>query len=128
MKIEKYEKEKTAVLLLKGDLIYEGMDELEILFKTLTDSAQYVILNLAHTRFLSAKGLGVLAFYAKLFREKQGGLKLTHVNENIKKLFTVTGLIKIVEIFDDDNAALASSGPQLGKLEKMLLWSKESFT
>ncbi len=128
MKIQKYEREKAAILLLKGNLIYEGMDELEILFKTLIDDAQYVILNLTHTKFLSGKGLGILAFYAKIFREKHGGLKLTHVNENIKKLFHITGFMKIVEIFEDDNAALASLGPQLGKLEKMLLWSKESFT
>ncbi len=126
MKIERYKKENASVLFPKGNLIYEGTDELEILFKALIDDIQYVILNLTHTKFLSAKGLGVLACYAKLFREKQGGLKLTHVNENIKKLFNIAGLIKVVEIFEDDNAALASLGPQLGKLEKMLLWSKES--
>ncbi len=126
MKIEKYEKEKAVVLLLKGNFVYEGIYELEVSFTSLMKDTQYVILDLIHTKYLSAKGLGIFAFYAKLFRDKQGGLKLIHANEHMKKLFDITGLFKIVEIFDDEDAALASLGPQLGKLEKMLLWSKES--
>lgn len=126
MIIEKREKEKATLLLFRGDLIYEGLGELESLLKRLSDAAGYVILDLEHTRYLSAKALGIIAFYVKVFQEKQAGLKLVHVNENIKKLFDITGLLKIVEIFGDVDAALASIGPQVGKLEKMLLHSKKS--
>lgn len=125
MKIEKYQTEKATILLPKGDLVYEEINELEIFFKTLIDNAVYVILDLTHTRYLSAKALGIMAFYVKLFRDKQGGLKLINVNENIKKLFDITGLFRIIEIFEDEDVALASLGPQIGNLEKMLLWSKE---
>jgi len=127
MKIEKQEKEKATILLSAGDLVYEGTDELEALFKALSDDARYVILDLTHTRYLSAKALGIMAFYIKLFRDKQRGLKLVNVNENIKKLFDITGILKVIEIFESEGAALASIGPQVGKLEKMLLWSKECF-
>ena len=127
MKIEKQEKEKATILLPAGDLVYEGTDELEALFKALSDDTRYVILDLTHTRYLSAKALGIMAFYIKLFRDKQRGLKLVNVNENIKKLFDITGILKVIEIFESEGAALASIGPQVGKLEKMLLWSKECF-
>lgn len=127
MKIERREKEKATLLLPTGDLIYEGVDELENLFKMLSDDARYVILDLTNTRYLSAKALGIVAFYVKLFRDKQRGLKLVHVNENIKKLFDITGILKIIEMFETEDAALASIGLQVGKLEKMLLWSNECF-
>jgi anti-anti-sigma factor len=125
MKIERRERENATVLLPTGDLVYEGIDELETLFKTLCDDARYVILDFTNTRYLSAKALGIMAFYIKLFREKQRGLKLVHVNENIKRLFDITGILKIIEIFESEDAALASIGPQVGKLEKMILWSNE---
>ena len=128
MKIEKREKEKATILSLTGDLVYEGIDELENQFKISCDDAHHVILDFAHTRYLSAKALGIMAFYVKHFRDRQKGLKLINVNENIKNLLAITGLLKLIEIFDDEDAALASLGPQVGKLEKMLLWSKENLT
>ena len=126
MKIERREKEKATILLPKGELVYEGMDELEYLFKTLCDNDCHVILDLAHTKYLSAKALGLMAFYVKQYRDKQRDLKLINVNENIKKLFDITGLFKVIEIFENENAALASLGLQVGKLEKLLLWSKDN--
>ncbi|MBM4064086.1 MAG: STAS domain-containing protein [Planctomycetes bacterium] len=128
MKIKRREKEKATILSLTGDLVYEGIDELENQFKLSCDDAYHVILDFARTRYISAKALGIMAFYVKYFRDRQKGLKLINVNENIKKLLVITGLLKLIEIFDDEDAALASLGPQVGKLEKMLLWSKENLT
>lgn len=125
MKIERKENGKATILLPAGDLVYEGVGELETLFEALNDDGRYVILDLANTRYLSAKALGIIVFYMKLLRDKQRGLKLVHVNENIKKLFDITGVLKIIEIFESEGAALASIGSQVGKLEKMLLWSNE---
>ncbi|MBM2833623.1 MAG: hypothetical protein HW406_784 [Candidatus Brocadiaceae bacterium] len=122
MKIEKKEKEKATILSLTGELVYEGIDELENQFKLSCDDTHHVIMN------FSAKALGIMAFYVKHFRDRQKGLKLINVNENIKNLLAITGLLKLIEIFDDEDAALASLGPQVGKLEKMLLWSKENLT
>jgi anti-anti-sigma factor len=127
MKIERREKEKATILSLTGDLVYEGIDELENQFKLSCDDAHHVILDFARTRYISAKALGIMAFYVKHFRDRQKGLKLINVNENIKKLLVITGLLKLIEIFDDEDAAMASLGPQVGKLEKMLLWSKKDF-
>ena len=127
MKIERREKEKATILSLAGDLVYEGIDELENQFKISCDNVYHVIMDLAHTRYVSAKALGIMAFYVKHLRDRQKGLKLIHVNENIKNLLAITGLLKLIEIFENEDAAIASLGPQVGKLEKTLLWSKEDF-
>ncbi|MEK7700054.1 MAG: STAS domain-containing protein [Planctomycetota bacterium] len=126
MEIEKYEIEKVTLLLPAGDLVYEETKDLDAFFETAADVSPYVILDLVNTKYLSAKALGLIAFYVKHFRDKQGGLKLIHVNKNLKKVFGITGLLKVVEIFENEGVALSSFGPQIGKLEKMSLWAKET--
>lgn len=126
MKIKKYEIEKVTILLPSGNLVYEETKDLDAFFETVADVSPYVILDLSNTKYLSAKALGLIAFYVKLFRDKHGGLKLIHVNKNLKKVFGITGLLKVVEIFENEDVALSSFGPQIGKLEKMSLWAKEA--
>lgn len=126
MEIEKYEIEKVTILLPAGDLVYEETRDIDAFFKTVADVSPYVILDLVNTKYLSAKALGLIAFYVKHFRDKQGGLKLIHVNKNLKKVFGITGLLQVVEIFENEDVALSSFGPQIGKLEKMSLWAKEA--
>lgn len=114
------------ILLPAGDLVSEGIDELENQLKASCDDAYRVILDLTNTRYLSARALGIMAFYVKSLRDKQKALKVVAVNENIKKLFVVTGLFKLIELYESEDAAVASLGPQVGKLEKMLLLSEEN--
>ncbi|MBE7444443.1 MAG: hypothetical protein HS132_04080 [Planctomycetia bacterium] len=76
MKIERQEKWKAIILSPKGDLVYEGIDDLETLFHVLGDDARYVILDLTYAKYLSARALGVIVYYVKLFREKTKGFEI----------------------------------------------------
>lgn len=126
MKIEKHKVNKVTILLPAGDLVYEETKDVHASLAAIAGvMTPHAILDLVNTKYLSAKALGLIAFYVKLFREKQGGLKLIHVNKNLKRLFDITGLLKVVEIFENEDVALSSFGPQIGKLEKMSLWAKE---
>ncbi|KKO18268.1 MAG: STAS domain-containing protein [Candidatus Brocadia sp.] len=125
MKIEKQENEKIITLLPKGNLVYEGIEELEALLKVLRDEVRCIIIDLTYTKYLSAKALSIIADSVKDYRAKRMNLKLVNVNEHIIGLFDITGVNKVISIFENEDAVLASIGPQVGKLEKNLLWSKE---
>ena len=125
MKIEKQENEKTVILLPLGDLVYEGIEELETLLKGLTDETRYIIIDLTFTKYLSAKAIRIIVEYVKIFRVMRRDLKLVNVNKNIMKLFDITCINKIISIFENENEVITSISPQVGKLEKTLLWSKE---
>ncbi|MEK7289885.1 MAG: hypothetical protein AAB067_06890, partial [Planctomycetota bacterium] len=84
MKIRKYEIEKVTIVLPGGDLVYEGTKDLDIYLGTVADASPCVLLDLVNTKYLSAKAIGLITFYVKHFREKHGGLKLIHVNNNLK--------------------------------------------
>jgi len=126
MKIEKYEIEKVTILAPSGNLVYEETKDLEAFLENVADVSPYAILDLANTKYLSAKAIGLIASYVKHFRDNHGGLKLTRVNKNLKKLFDITGLHTVVEIFENEDIALSSFGNQIGKLEKISLWAKEA--
>lgn len=125
MKIEKQENEKTVMVLPKGNLVYEGIEELSTLLKELRSEVRCIIINLAYTKYLSAKAISMIVDNVKYYRALRRDLKLVNVNENIIELFDITGANKIISIFENEDAVLASIGPQVGKLEKNLLWSKE---
>lgn len=125
MKIEKQENEKIITLLPKGNLVYEGIEELEALLKVLRDEVRCIIIDLTYTKYLSAKAISIIADSVKDYRAKRMNLKLVNVNEHIIGLFDITGVNKVISIFENEDAVLASIGPQVGKLEKNLLWSKE---
>lgn len=125
MKIEKQENEKTIIVLPKGNLVYEGIEELEALLKGLRDEVRCIIIDLNNTKYLSAKAISVIVDSMKNYRGRRRDLKLVNVNKHIMELFEITGVNKIISIFENEDAVLASIGPQVGKLEKNLLWSRE---
>jgi len=125
MEIEKLEKENVVLLLPKGNLVYHGVEKLDTFMNTLYEDARNIILDLKYTNYISANALGMIASYVKLFRDTQKVFKLINVNESIKKLMDITGLLRIVEVFNSEYEAVSSISPRVGKLEKMFLWSKE---
>lgn len=125
MKIEKQENEKTIILLPKGNLVYEGIEELGALLKGLRDEVRCIIIDLSYTKYLSAKAISIIVDNVKYYRAIRRDLKFVNVNESIIGLFDITGVNKVISIFENEDAVLASIGPQVGKLEKNLLWSKE---
>lgn len=125
MRIEKKENEKTVMLLPEGNLVYEGITELESFLRRLRDEDRYIIIDFTYIKYLSAKAISIIVNNAKIFQAKRRDLMLVHVNENIMKLFDVIGVNKIISIFENEEAVLSSVGPQVGRLEKNLLWSKD---
>ncbi|MEB2308572.1 MAG: STAS domain-containing protein [Candidatus Brocadiaceae bacterium] len=125
MRIEKKENEKTVMLLPEGNLVYEGITELESFLRRLRDEDRYIIIDFTYIKYLSAKAISIIVNNAKIFQAKRRDLMLVHVNENIMKLFDVIGVSKIISIFENEETVLSSVGPQVGRLEKNLLWSKD---
>ncbi len=65
-----------------------------------------LIINLEGVRYIDSTGLGVLIGALKKVREHNGRILLICTNPQIKKIFNLTGLVKIFEIFPDEEQAL----------------------
>ncbi|HVA37164.1 MAG TPA: STAS domain-containing protein [Candidatus Dormibacteraeota bacterium] len=75
----------------------------------LIDAGHYhLIINLESVRYIDSTGLGVLIGALKRVREHAGSVSLIVANPQIKKIFDITGLVKIFGIYESEQSALKS--------------------
>ena len=67
-----------------------------------------VLLDLAWVKHIDSGGLGELIASHVTLDKKGGGLKLMHLTESVRELMTVTKLLTILDVYDDEPEALAS--------------------
>lgn len=65
-----------------------------------------LVINLENVRYIDSTGLGVLIGGLKRVREHGGSVNLVCTNPQIKKIFDITGLVKIFGIFEDEPSAM----------------------
>ena len=67
-----------------------------------------VLLDLAWVKHIDSGGLGELVSSHVTLDEKGGALKLMHMTESVRELLTVTKLLTVFDVYDDEPEALAS--------------------
>jgi anti-sigma B factor antagonist len=67
-----------------------------------------VLLDLAWVKHIDAGGLGELVASHVTLDEKGGALKLMHMTESVSELMTLTKLLTVFDVYDDEPKALAS--------------------
>ena len=99
-----------TILDLRGNLtIGSGEEELgELLGQLLSEGQKHLLLNLAEVPFIDSSGIGGLI--KSFTRVKNGGgkLKLLNPSRNTRQLLSITGLLSVLEVFDDEGIALSS--------------------
>ncbi len=77
----------------------------------LIDQGHYfLVINLEKVRYIDSTGLGVLIGGLKRVREHGGSVNLVCTNPQIRKIFDITGLVKIFGIFEDEESAKKALG------------------
>lgn len=114
MKINVRKKGSVAILDVDGDVV--GGPECEVLrtvVRRLVDEGQRDFLfNLERVRLLNSCGLGVIIGALVTLRKADGRLKVCAFNERIRNTFEVIRLPLIIDLFDDEDRALASFSKQ----------------
>ncbi len=104
----------TAVIALEGEVdIYSAPQFKEALLAGIEDGATTIIVDLGRVTFIDSTALGVLVSGAKRVRPKNGRLDIVCTDENITRIFEITGLDRIFGIFRTRDEALrvaASTG------------------
>ena len=69
-----------------------------------------VLLDLAWVKYIDSDALGQLVSSHLTLDEKGGALKLMHMTESVHELMTVTKLLTVFDVYNDEPEALASFG------------------
>jgi len=110
MQIEKKKSDSCNLFYLQGKLL--GGPEAQVLMeeiqKLLDEGEKNVILNLAGIERMNSSGLGILMSVFTSFKNNGGSVKLVEMRDNIKKLFRITKLSQIFDMYDTEAEALST--------------------
>lgn len=67
------------------------------------------ILNLSKVAYINSAGLGVIILTAKKLEKKGRTLKLTNLNNAVKKVINILDAHNIIDIYEDEDEAINSS-------------------
>jgi anti-sigma B factor antagonist len=102
----------TAVIALEGEVdIYSAPQFKEALLAGIEDGATTIIVDLGRVTFIDSTALGVLVSGAKRVRPKNGRLDIVCTDENITRIFEITGLDRIFGIYRTRDEALRAAAP-----------------
>lgn len=97
MTITKQENGTELIIAIKGRLDTATAPQLESELKASIGNTTVLILDLSEIEYISSAGLRVLLF-AQRTMNKQGVMKVTHVNETVLEVFEITGFCDILNI------------------------------
>jgi len=107
-----------TVLDLKGRVrIGGGSLELHRAIRCLVDEGKtQILLNLAEVTHIDSTGLGELVSSHITVVNKGGAIKLSHLTERLRDLMTITKLLTVFEVHDNESEALASFTGEISKV------------
>lgn len=97
LNIEKKANASQLTVMLTGRLDTTTAPELEKELKASLDGVTELVIDMAALEYISSAGLRVLLSAQKIMN-KQGEMKVVHVNETIQEIFEVTGFSDILTI------------------------------
>lgn len=79
-----------------ADIIREGADRIFA-----RENIKNIVFDFKNTSFMDSSGIGVIIGRYKNVRFIGGSVGAIHVSDRIKKIFTISGLYKIVTIYEE---------------------------
>lgn len=106
--------DQTCLLELQGEVdVYTSPQLKQDIMRLAESGVKHVIINLSKVEYLDSTGLGVLIGGLKRLRESGGSLVLVGPGMRILRIFEITGLNKIFDIYDTEQEAAAKEGVSL---------------
>ncbi len=98
------------IVELAGEIdVYTSPKVKDALGELIDRGVYNLVIDLEKVRYIDSTGLGVLIGGLKRVREHGGTVNLVCTNPQIKKIFDITGLVKIFGIYDSEDAAMKAS-------------------
>jgi anti-sigma B factor antagonist len=103
--------DETHVIELGGEVdLYTAPEFKERMVQVIEEGKKQVIVDLSNATFIDSTTLGVLVGGVKRLRPAGGTLSLVCSDQNIVKIFEITGLDRVFPIHESREQALASAG------------------
>ncbi len=100
-----------VVVELVGELDHHNAEEVRIRVDDILDNHNYktLIFNFAGVNFMDSSGIGAVIGRYKKMSLRGGKVCLTNVKPVVKRIFELSGMFKIISIYDDVEEALKNA-------------------
>lgn len=103
-------RDEVTVVHVGGEIdVYTAPVLRERLDEHITEGRDNLVVDLEDVSFMDSTGLGVLVGRLKLVRITNGSLRLVCSSERILKVFSITGLDKVFQIYPSVDDAVAAT-------------------
>ncbi len=103
----------TQVIELGGEIdLYTAPEFKERMVELIEDGKKRIVVDLSKATFIDSTTLGVLVGGVKRLRPADGSLALVCTDQNITKIFEITGLDRVFPIHASRDEALAAVATQ----------------
>ena len=100
--------DSTIIVSVTGDLDLWNAPALEQrLRRCLDQGSQWVVVDLSRAAFLDSSGLGALTNSKRRIERKGGRLVVINTNDQLRRVFELTGLMRVLNVVPDRAHALA---------------------
>ncbi|WP_152394020.1 anti-sigma F factor antagonist [Paenibacillus guangzhouensis] len=108
LQLELEQRRQVLIVRLRGELDHHTAETV----RTRMDEAiqrgrvEHLVLSLEDLTFMDSSGLGVILGRYKAIKNLGGKMVVCHVNPSVHRLFELSGLFKILAIYENERSAL----------------------
>lgn len=101
--------DEATVVELGGEIDLHSAPQLRAaLLKLGEEAAPRVVVDLGEVTFIDSTGIGVLVGALKRARETGGDLHFCGIQSRVRRVFEITGLIRVLPLFDSCDLAIST--------------------
>lgn len=108
LKIQSFEDK--LIIHMIGELDHHSAEEVRNRIDASLDreNCNKLVMDFSGVTFMDSSGIGMVIGRYKKISLKKGSICITNVNSNIKKVLELSGMFKIIKLFDSVEQALAN--------------------
>ncbi|CAM2804852.1 anti-sigma F factor antagonist [Paenibacillus sediminis] len=108
--VELEHQKHVLIVRLSGELDHHTADlvRMQIDDAIVRRQSEHLILSLKDLQFMDSSGLGIILGRYKSIKQKGGKMVVCGVNPPVYRLFEMSGLFKIMPIYENEGTALSS--------------------
>lgn len=98
------------IVKLSGELDMASVDKFRkvVIPKLENNNLDFLLLNLTEVNFIDSTGLGAILGRYRVLAKRDGGVLLVGMKPQVERIFSLSGMLKIMESYQDEKKALAS--------------------
>jgi anti-sigma B factor antagonist len=100
---------QVQLIQLRGQLrLGQAVDELHKTMEELGEEGSRIVMNLSEVSMIDSSGIGLLVRLLASTKKRGGNVKLVQPSKFAVRTLRLVGVLKLFEIFDNDDAAVES--------------------